>query len=706
MFTLRILGESPPPPPRACFGRDELIERIVNLAENLNPVALIGAGGIGKTSIALTVLHHGRIKERFGDNRRFIRCDQFTASRANFLYRLSKVVGAGIENPEDLSPLRPFLSSTEMLVVLDNAESILDPQGMDAQEIFGVVEELSRFGNICLIITSRITTVPPDCKSLDIPTLSADAAHKAFHRIYDNNERPDLVDEVLEQLEFHPLSVTLLATVAHQNRWDNVRLAKEWEKRRTGVLQPKHNKSLADTIELSLASPLFKDLGPDARDLLGVIAFFPQGINEDNVDWLFPTVLDLAAVFDTFCILSLTYRHDGFVTMLVPLRDYLRPGDPLSSPLLCTVTESYTARLSRSPDPNASEFGKTRWITSEDMNVEHLLNVLTSVNTDSRGMWRACTGFLWNLLNVLTSVNADSRGVWRACTGFLCHLHWHKPRRTVLGPKIEALPDDHPYKPPCLLWLARLMDSTGNHVEQRRLLEYTLKLVREGGDDEMVASILTTLSDANRIARFYREGIDQAKEALEIFERIGDKEHQVDSLLRLGLLLHEDKQLDAAEEAATRATKLLPEKDQEYLVCESHRVLGLINQSKGRREEAVRHFETAIIIAIPPSWEDQLFWNHYSLADLFLDEEDFDNTQAHIDRAKSHALDSAYYSGRALQLQARVYYFQHRLLDARSEAVRALEIFQKLGAAGYQEDCELLLHEIDVENNRSTSGEQ
>jgi tetratricopeptide (TPR) repeat protein len=638
--------------------------------EDLTPIALVGAGGIGKTSIALIVLHHNRIKQRFGGNRRFIRCDQFPVTLTHFLSRLSKVIGAGVENPEDLASLLPFLSSKTILVVLDNAESILDPQGANSQEIYAAVEELCRLETICICITSRISAVPPDCETFEIPVLSMESARDTFYRSYKTRERPDSIDDVLKQLDFHPLSINLLATVAQQNKWRVERLVEEWERRRTGVLQTEHKTSLAAAIEVSLASPMFGELGPDARGLLEVVAFFPQGVDEANLKWLFPTVSNPSTIFDKFCVLSLTYQSDGFITMLAPLRDYLRPNNPKSSPLLCRTKDCYFTRMSIVLLPNKPGFRDAEWIMSEDVNVEHLLDVFTSVD-------------------------ANSGDVWDACTNFMAHLYWHKKRQTVLRPKLEDLPDGHRSKPQCLFELSRLLYLVGNHAERKRLLTHALKLERERENNRGVALMLLNLSDANRLLHIHEEGAQQAKEALEVYERLGDAEGQAGCLETLAYFLCSDNQLDAAEEMASRAIKLLPEKGQEFRVCQAHRVLGDIYHSKGEREKAIHHLEVALGIASTFNWYPQLSRIHRSLASLFYKEGEFSDALAHTEQAQSHTANDTYSLGRTVLLQARVCYRQHRLEDAKSEALRALEIFEKLGATGDLGRCRTLLQNIE-----------
>jgi hypothetical protein len=84
------------------------------------------------------------------------------------------------------------------------------------------VEELIQLQNIFLAITPRITiTTPPDSEPLEVPTLSIDAVRMTFRRIYEHDERLHLTDKTIQELDFHPLSVTLLATVARQHEWDN-----------------------------------------------------------------------------------------------------------------------------------------------------------------------------------------------------------------------------------------------------------------------------------------------------------------------------------------------------------------------------------------------------------------------------------------------------------------------------------------------------
>jgi tetratricopeptide (TPR) repeat protein len=400
---------------------------------------------------------------------------------------------------------------------------------------------------------------------------------------------------------------------------------------------------------------MFRELGPNARALLEVVAFFPQGINEKNLDWLFPEISNRTTIFDRFCVLSLTYRNNGFITMLAPLRDYIRPQDPMSSRLLCATKDHYFTRMSIKFDRNKPTFRKSRWIVAEDVNVEHLLDVFTSIDK-------------------------NPGEVWNACTNFIRHLIWHKPRHTVLRQKIKGLPDDHPSKPECLLRLGPLVALVGNRVERKRLFDHALKLERERGNDRTVVRVLGELSDANRTLGFYKEAIQQAREAFGIYQRKGSKVDQARCLGYLARSLDKDKQLDAATEAASNAIDLLPEKGQEFLVCKSHQFLCDMYRSKGEKNKAVHHLEAALAIASIFNWQDQLFWISYSMSTLFLDQREFDSAHAHIKQAKSHVLKNKYHLGRAMEQQAITWHRQSRLKEARSEALHASEVYGKLGA--------------------------
>ena len=83
--------------------------------------------------------------------------------------------------------------------------------------------------------------------------------------------------------------------------------------------------------------------------------------------------------------------------MLAPLRDYLRPKDPRTSPLLGTIKEYYFTQLSTNIYPNNPGFEETQWIKLQDANVEHLLNTFTSADVNSINIWDACANFMDHL---------------------------------------------------------------------------------------------------------------------------------------------------------------------------------------------------------------------------------------------------------------------------------------------------------------------
>jgi len=247
-----------------------------------------------------------------------------------------------------------------------------------------------------------------------------------------------------------------------------------------------------------------------------------------------------------------------------------------------------------------------------------------------------------------------------------------------------------------LFRLSRLFESVGNRAESKRLLVHALKLLREQGDDLWVAHALEALATTNRMLGCYTEGIQQAKEASEIFKQFDNGFGQAQALVSLAWLFFDAEQLADAEEAASQAIDIDLQGDEGQIQASIHHgILGEICAAKGETEKAIGHFETALGIASSFNWHDNQFWIHYSLARLFSDQKRFDQAHAQIERAKSHVANDPYRLGRVTKLDARILFREGKFEEAKFEASCAVDVFGKLGAATDLERCRKFLGLIE-----------
>jgi Cdc6-like AAA superfamily ATPase len=65
-----------PSQPKIFHGQDSELSHILQLFSQGTPkIAILGAGGMGKTSLARAVLHHTEITEKYNQQQFFIACD-------------------------------------------------------------------------------------------------------------------------------------------------------------------------------------------------------------------------------------------------------------------------------------------------------------------------------------------------------------------------------------------------------------------------------------------------------------------------------------------------------------------------------------------------------------------------------------------------------------------------------------------------------
>jgi tetratricopeptide (TPR) repeat protein len=458
---------------------------------------------MGKSSLAKAILNEALVIEKFAARRVFVTYDGMDPSTITFgifMARFAKALGIELAGADPMRKICTFLRSTSALIVLDNAETFEEARRQSAlQEIPPAIADIADIPGIILILTSRSRRNAPNVPWItkDIPPLNVGSAREAFFRIYCQASRSSAEEEItdlLMELEFHPLSINILANAAQQNGWSPHMLLTRWKHQPSAVLDHGEGKlqNLSATMQLSLSSPSIQNFGEDGGRTLAIIAFLPQGLNGDLATQLLPSLPHIDTICDVLCRQSLVYRQGAFIKMLAPIRHYVQNSSlaPLVSTCLRDVGAFYyrtVQHCSQERDSHADI------IISDHLNIEHVVAF------------------------GLTQVPDRTEETLNICWLFLKCLWCHLPRPTALAPAIFNIAEE-PFalmqKAQCLWYLGLLYNALSQLTEATKAFQAAETLYLIASNHEDVAHCVAIRADMYRCeGRFI-----QAQRVLEDFQ--------------------------------------------------------------------------------------------------------------------------------------------------------------------------------------------
>ncbi|RQS12394.1 AAA family ATPase [Burkholderia sp. Bp9002] len=141
-----LFGDGPPPSFAPLIGRQAEIGQIIDMLDRMPVVTLVGAGGIGKTSLAAQVARD--LRRSACDTVHWVELARAT-TRDDVLRALAAALDMAGHGEPDIDGIADAIAASRCLVVLDNAEHVVDV-------VAGLVDALAaRTAALRMLVTSR-----------------------------------------------------------------------------------------------------------------------------------------------------------------------------------------------------------------------------------------------------------------------------------------------------------------------------------------------------------------------------------------------------------------------------------------------------------------------------------------------------------------------------------------------------------------------
>ncbi|KAG8995164.1 hypothetical protein FRB93_001197 [Tulasnella sp. JGI-2019a] len=507
-----------PPKPAIFHGRDDIVQNIVlRILPDPSPrFALLGPGGVGKTSVALAVAGSEEIVRRFGSRRSFVRCDEAT-SLALFLELIARAVGVDKQSDDRLQDIMASLQreTQPRFLILDNFETPWDIPGHQS-DLIDILSTLSTVPHLGFLITmrgvlpdpTRMGWTKPELPLLEV--LSVEAARTLYLQIHPKAEDDQALCPLLTELSHMPLAVTLMATAGSNGGETPSELLARWRAEGTGVVhQPGSDRrmSVPLSIELSLHSNVMNN-DPDALRLLSILSFLPEGVNTAFIPKLAPSLSSPSKARASLLKASLIYSRseDRRFHVLSPIRSHVTHNYPMTPEQRASLFHFYfnyiQQHLSKPGDPLFLQ--NCQALVAEETNIETILfSAIHDTANPSRSSLEAAL---------------------EAALKYAIYQYRTYPRTEIITAAVTVArrASMNVLLPRLLMQLGDTDRVQGRYAEARGLLVEAREGFQQLKDDALAAQCLRRIGQIDRVQGRFSEAVDNLRQAQSDFLKLDD----------------------------------------------------------------------------------------------------------------------------------------------------------------------------------------